>query len=220
MHQVSGKGYIGNALSLVIHAAVISGLVYATLSARRDDAQPQFDTTLVMMAPATEHQSPPPPTLDLQVKGFQTVTVPEVIPAALPQVDLQQHFDPRDFTGIGVEGGSAHGIVTGPDDVLSETMVDEVPTLLAAPVPEYPALLRQAGISGRVTLQAIVDTTGRAEPSSIKILQAPAPGFERSSRQWMLKALFRPARLRGRAVRVFVRVPLDYTLTSRAASGE
>lgn len=214
-----GTGLLGGAASFAIHTSIILALVYATLSARQGDAPLQYDTTLVLLAPEAEHATPAPPALNLRVQGFQTVTIPEVIPAVLPQIELQQHFDPRDFTGIGTEGGVAHGISPAPGEVLSESMVDEIPLLLAAPTPEYPSLLRQAGIGGRVTLQAVLDTTGRVEPGSIRLLEAPAPGFERSSRQWMLKAVFRPARLRGRAVRVMVRVPLDYTLTSGAASG-
>ncbi len=215
------KGFFGSGgfLSLAVHAAVIGGLVYATRSARHSDTRIQFDTTLVMMAPEAEHQPPPQPALDLPLKGFHTVVVPEMMPTAIPQIDLHEHFDPKDFTGVGMEGGSAKGLTPGADEVFSETVVDEVPMLLAAPVPEYPSLLRQAGISGRVMLQAVVGTTGRAEPGSIKVVRSPSPGFDRPSRQWILKALFRPARLQGRAVRVLVNLPLDYTLASGASTG-
>jgi protein TonB len=82
----------------------------------------------------------------------------------------------------------------------------------------YPELLRQAGIQGRVVLQAIIDTAGRAEPSSIRIMQSPNPEFDQPSRDWLVGALFRPARVRGRAVRVLVAVPLDYHLSGLAAA--
>lgn len=213
-----GKGVLGGLVSLVFHTTVITGLVYATLSARRSDSRIQFDTTLVMVAPAERQAPPPQPTLDPPLKGFQNIVVPDVIPTAIPHIDLQEHFNPKDYSGVGVEGGTAGGLAPGADEVFSETVVDEVPMLLAAPAPEYPSLLRQAGITGRVVLQAIVDTTGRAEPSSIKVVESPNVGFERASRQWMLKALFRPARLRGRPVRVYVHLPLDFTIAGRAGS--
>ena len=47
---------------------------------------------------------------------------------------------------------------------------------------------------------------------SIKIVQTPSPGFNRSTSQWALAALFRPARIQGRAVRALVRLPLDYSV--------
>lgn len=215
-----GKGFLGGFISLLVHTAVIAGVVYVTLSASHSDTRLQFDTTLVMMAPEADRQPPPPPpALDVALKGFQTVVVPTVIPAAIPQIDLQQRFDPRDFTGVGVEGGRADGIPSDPDAVWTEALVDQVPTLLAAPPPDYPALLRQAGISGHVVLQAVLDTNGRAEPASIKVVSTSHVGFERPGRQWMLKALFRPARARGRAVRVLVNMPLDFTITSSASGG-
>jgi hypothetical protein len=54
-------------------------------------------------------------------------------------------------------------------------------------------------------------TTGRAEPSSIKIVQSPSPGFDGPVTRWALRAQFRPARLRGRAVRVLIQLPIDYS---------
>ncbi len=54
----------------------------------------------------------------------------------------------------------------------------------------------------------------RAEPSSIEIATSPNPGFDGPAREWILKALFRPARVHGRAVRVHITQPLDYSVTS------
>jgi len=101
------------------------------------------------------------------------------------------------------------------NEVFMEAIVEEKPSVLSAPQPPYPELLRQAGIQGRVLIQAVIDTTGRAEPNSIKIIQSPNPGFDQPSRTWIQHALFRPARVHGRAVRVLVQVPLDYRITGK-----
>ena len=50
--------------------------------------------------------------------------------------------------------------VQGANDALSESMVDERPVFLSGPPLQYPTLLRQAGIHGRVLVRAIIDTTG------------------------------------------------------------
>ena len=63
--------------------------------------------------------------------------------------------------------------------------------------------------------EAGVVTIGRAESNSIKIIQSPNPGFDQPSRTWIQHALFRPARVHGRAVRVLVQVPLDYRITGK-----
>src|SRR5207344_1394360 len=96
----------------------------------------------------------------------------------------QRPFDPRDFTGRGVEGGVAYGVVGGTgevdpdmaptdrDAVYTATLEDvrfEPARLISEPLPKYPPLLQQAGISGLVKVRFIVDTTGRVERPSIKI---------------------------------------------------
>jgi len=105
----------------------------------------------------------------------------------------------------------------GPGDaalshVYAEDSVDEPPTIVSAPPLEYPPLLRQGGVQGRVMIQAIVDTLGRPEPMSLKILARPSTGFEQSARDHVLHTVFRPGRVKGRAVRVRVRVPIDYKI--------
>lgn len=203
-------------VSLVVHAAVIAGAVLATLTAGQGVAGPQADTTIVYLAqPRQQQQKPPeqqPVNLGMPLKGFQTVVAPTEIPSDIPPVNLQEQFNPKDYSGIGVEGGVAAGIVpTG--EVYLEAIVEEKPSVLSAPQPRYPEMLRQAGIEGRVVMQAIIDTSGRAEPNSITIVRSPNPAFNDVSRTWMLGALFRPARVHGRAVRVLVEVPIDYRIT-------
>ena len=208
--QLLGVGF----LSVAIHTVVIAGAVYATTVAGRSDATVKLDTTLVLLASA-QQQKPPeqqPARLDAPLRGFQTVVVPPAIPSDIPPVDLHEHFDPKDYSGTGLEGGHATGLVPDDGRVYAAAIVDQPPALLSAPPPVYPDLLKQAGIQGRVVLQAVVDTTGRVEPGSIKLLRTPNRGFDEPTRQWVLKALFRPARLQGRLVRVLVNLPLDYSL--------
>ena len=204
--------------SLAMHAVVIIGAVAATLSASRRDAAVKVDTTAIFLEPPQSQPmppAPPPVSLDFPLKGFQTLTIPVVILTSIPPVDLQTPFDPKDYTGTGVEGGRANGTVPGDNEVYTESLVDERPELLSAPPPPYPKVLSDAGIQGRVILQAIVDTTGRVVPGSVKIVQSPSPGFDIPVEQWVLKALFRPARRLGRAVRVYVNLPVDYSATRR-----
>src|SRR6266849_2130658 len=97
------------AVSLALHAAVIFGAIGATLKVARRDAAAIADTTVVFLEPPRPAVPPPPVQLDVTLQGFQSVVVPVVIPADIPPINLQQHFDPRDFSGIGVEGGSVNG---------------------------------------------------------------------------------------------------------------
>jgi protein TonB len=91
-------------------------------------------------------------------------------------------------------------------------LIEQAPAILAGPVPAYPELLRQAGLQGRVVLEAVVDTSGRVELGSLTVVSASNPGFVAPARQALSSTLFRPGRVRGHAVRVRVRVPMEFML--------
>jgi len=200
--------------SLAIHSAMIVGVVYATPhSAPRED-QVRMHTTVVLLAPQEQQKpdDPPPVQLADALKGFQTVALPVQIPTDIPPVDLQQRFDPKDYSGSGVEDG-----LSG-NEVYAEALVEERPALLSSPTPVYPAHLKQAGIQGRVILPAVIDTTGRVEPASVRIMTSSHPAFDQPTKDWVLKALFRPARLHGRGVRVSINLVVDYAITPSSGS--
>jgi len=205
-----GLGFV----SLVGHSILVLLAVIATLTAGRAATDAPIDTTMVFLnqeeKKAPEEQ---PPVLDIpQLKGFQTVVAPTDIPTNIPPINLQEHFDPKDYSGTGVEGGIGTGIVPSSGDVYMESVVEERPEVLSGPQLQYPDLLRQAAIQGRVLVQAIIDTAGRAEPPSVKVIQSPNPGFDQSAKNYVLRALFRPARVHGRAVRVLINLPIDFKI--------
>lgn len=209
------KGALGlGFVSLVGHSVIVLGAVVATLTAGQKNDDAVVDTAMVFLN--QEEQKKPeeqPPVVEVpQLKGFQTVVAPTDIPTNIPPINLQEKFDPKDYTGTGVEGGIGTGIVPSSDQVFMESVVEERPEMLTRPPLQYPDLLRQAGVQGRVLVQAIIDTSGRAEPASVKVIQSPNPGFDQPAKTLILKALFRPARVHGRAVRVLINQPVDFTI--------
>ena len=93
-----------------------------------------------------------------------------------------------------------------------EAVVDVKPAILFLPSPEYPVQLRVKGVGGRVLVQCIVDTMGIVEPNSVKILQTPDTAFSRATIEAVVQARFTPARVKGKAVRVLVDVPIDFNV--------
>lgn len=196
-------------LSLMAHTLLITGLVYATVQAGQPAASKPV--ALLLDYPVTPQKSADPLPVDLPL-GFPTIPVVTSIPTGIPPVDIDVRINPQDLTGVGIEGGTPTGVVPGNGDVLTPDLVQERPEMLSHPSLVYPELLKQAGIEGNVIAQAIVDTTGRIEASSIRILESPNPGFDQPAKDLVLKSLYRPARVYGRAVRVLIQQPIAFTL--------
>jgi periplasmic protein TonB len=212
-------------LSLGVHGLLIFAAVKATQGVAETVNAKPVDTTMVFLKPPPPAPPPPPPPPEQVVvthpppKGFQTVVAPTDIPKDIPPIDLKQKaFDPKDFTGKGVEGGVATGVVggTGPVDVkaevFTEAQLDDPVQPISIPQPRYPPVLQSAGIAGRVEMQYIVDTTGHAEQSSFKILKSTHQAFEEPAREAIMKAVFKPARFRGRPVRQLVQQAISFKI--------
>ena len=101
-------------------------------------------------------------------------------------------------------------VVNGQEVVSGRRLQYERPQILSGPRLQYPELLRRAGIEGRVIVQATIDTTGRAEPASVKVIESAHAGFNESAASWVRQALFRPARVNGQAVRALMKIPIDF----------
>jgi len=141
---------------------------------------------------------------------------PDIIPKDIPPIDLKaKPFDPKDFSGKGVEGGISAGVVggTGPVElgqVFLTSQLDDPAQRISGPDPRFPPVMASAGISGSVDLQYIVDTTGHAEPNSIKVLARTHEAFVEPARETILKSVYKPARYKGEPVRQQVQQRISF----------
>lgn len=221
-----GSAFGGGMVSTIVHALLITAAVFATLGAKEQLEESRADTNMVFVTPPEPEQppepEPPPPeqvlaTLAPPPKGFQTVVPPSEIPTEIPDIDLSQTFDPRNFTGRGVEGGVAWGVEDSDETVdlnatFLEAVVQERPEPLSCPTPRYPDILRNARIEGRVLLKFVIDADGRAEPSSLEVVSSDNGAFNRPAEDAIKGCRFRPGRIRGQAVRVLVQMPVRFNL--------
>jgi periplasmic protein TonB len=211
------------AVSVLVHAALIFAAVKATQGVAETMSNRPVDTTMVFLKPP-EPPPPPPeqPPPDVVVaanpppKGFQTVVAPTDIPKDIPPIDLSEKpFDPKDFTGKGIEGGIAKGIPGGTGPVVSgevflEAQLDDPVQPISIPTPRYPPVLQSAGIAGSVDLQYVVDTTGHAEPGSFKVLKTTHPAFVEPAKEAITKGVFKPAKFKGQPVRQLVQQRISF----------
>ena len=209
-------------LSVLVHVGLIFGAVEATRGMAETIKNRPIDTTMVFLKPPPPPPPPPdqpPPDVIVSQnpppKGFQTVVAPTDIPKDIPPIDLNEKpFDPKDFTGKGVEGGVGTGVVggTGPvtGEVFLEAQLDDPVQAISIPTPRYPPVLQSAGIAGAVDLQYVVDTTGHTEPGSFKVLKTTHPAFVEPAKEAILKGVFKPAKFKGQAVRQLVQQRISF----------
>jgi TonB family protein len=88
--------------------------------------------------------------------------------------------------------------------------VDEPPALLRHPPIRYAPEMQSLRIGGTVVVEATLDTTGRILPSPVKIVQSPNPVFDAEAKRVVLAAVYRPARVHGRATRVTISQPITF----------
>lgn len=221
--KVTEKKPFGSAvMSVAIQAALLYGAVVATRGAAETIREIIQDTTMVFLEPPKPEAPPeaPPPEAIVAAnpppKGFQTVIAVSEIPTEIPPVDLTQKFNPDDFTGKGVEGGIAAGVVggTGPvieGEVFLAAELEDRPRLISIEEPRYPPVLESAGITGRVVFDFIVDTLGRVSARSIKVISSTNKAFETPAIDALRTALFSPGKVQGDPVQVLVRQAISFT---------
>lgn len=215
----------GTIFSVVMHVVLVALAIQATLNAGQKEVKKEQKIDFVEVKkdepPPPKEKAPPPPdvTVAPPPKGFQVLVTPLSIPDVLPDIDLSKKMtDEKDFTGKGVAGGRSTGVVGGtaplnPDQALYDYQVEKpVAQAPGSPGPRYPDILRGNGIEGEVIAQFIVDTTGRAEPSSFKVLKTTHELFAEAVRTALPKMRFIPAELGGRKVKQLVQQPFSFTI--------
>src|SRR6476661_325270 len=218
----------GLIISGILHAVIGTAAVYGTLQAKEQLEKPKAEKVeFVEMKkkdepPPPKEQPPPPPDVVAAPpppKGFQVLTAPIKVPDVLPDIDLSKKVtDEADFSGKGVAGGTSKGVVGGTpvntDQPYFEFQVEkQVQTAAGSPQPRYPDMLKSANIEGEVLAQFVVDTTGRADMSTFKVLKSSHELFTQAVKNVLPNMRFYPAEIGGRKVKQMVQQPFTFALT-------
>jgi protein TonB len=223
------KRAAGVIFSAVLHVVLITAAVYGTLQAKNAIEKPKAEKVeFVEMKkkdeppPPKEEPKPPPPDVVVKApppKGFQVLTAPIKIPDVLPDIDLSKKVtNEEDFSGKGVAGGIAKGVVGGTPQPVSDQpyfefqVEKQVAALPDNPRPRYPDMLRSANVEGEVLAQFVVDTSGRAEMNTFKVLKSSHDLFTNSVKSALANMRFYPAEVGGRKVKQLVQMPFVFGL--------
>ena len=208
------KGW-GTAVSVAAHGAIVLLLVIATrVDARPRHAGPRPDGPIIWTQPPAgpSHGGPTgsgggstrtdDPELTLRGPALPGTSIDVASPAG-PTFSI-----PGD-TGVMSEiGGTGGGVAVGRagdgDGVAGEAMVDERVGIVSERRPRYPEALRMAGVTGVVTVRFVVDTTGRADMPSLRVIDSPNGQLTDAVIAAVRGTRFIPGRVRGRAVPTLV----------------
>ena len=202
----------GGTTSVVVHVAIILLVVYATAQSEPRRKILRDDPILTRLAPpladppdgktgaaggrtrstTSSNTTPPPPT-----PGPVNISTPSSPLEGISATDTTLITDIVGGRGGGAEISAGNAIATG-------ATVDTPVRVLAERSPAYPEILRAAGIGGTVTAQFVVDTTGRVEMASIRLLASSHELFARAVTASLRDMRFTPGSLGGHPVRMLV----------------
>ena len=210
------------ALSVAVHAVVMSAAIYGTGVRAR-----QLEQTIADRGALLRYLPPP----DRRPSSANIVE-------HLRYVDLGSRAQPLPVRLDGQVAGSAgrnreSGVpgqqlddarsqapaasFESPDSVYSMLDVEETAVRTAgSAAPVYPYELMSVGTEGGVFLRFVVDSSGRADVASIEVVRSSHPAFTQSVRQALPLMLFTPATIGGRRVRQLVEQNFEFRIARPA----
>lgn len=217
----------GAALSVAAHLAIIGAVTAHTVHGRT----PAAEKPKVVLLHFAQPKAPPPVTPSVSTASMPSapsigsiiirrVPVPAFVPTSLPPVDLSSGAS---FDSVVISGAGSSG-TTGPRSVIDgESSAnstewrgsDLLMRIVTSVKPRYPEALRQTGIDGRVVVQFTVDTAGRVEAASIRVLSSTHELFTRAVRDALVQFRFVPAQVGGRRVTALAEMPFEFQISGR-----
>ena len=205
--------------ALLLHAILIAAAVTSTASSGVSAPQVPRDTIRVDLAVIPQRPNsaqpgmpklllPSAPTVPNTSAAVPKLEVPplSVVGPATPDTAIA---DPS------ASSGAAAGTQNSSPSLLRSSEVDELPELQRDLRPEYPDVLRRAGVSGAVEVEYVVGKDGRFDPGSLHVLTTDHDRFTASVVQALRRARFRAARRAGQAVSVLVRQTIRFRSETR-----
>lgn len=78
----------------------------------------------------------------------------------------------------------------------------------------YPPLMRDAGISGTVTVRFRITRTGTVDPSSVEVVESTHEAFSEAAVRVVTRMRFSPGKLHASPVPVWVTLPVTFTIAN------
>jgi protein TonB len=223
--QTTKRGGGGTVLSFIAHYGLILAVIYTSAGTATAAAGPRQEKVRYVepeKAEPPEPEAPAPELLKapLPPRALPTLLAPVEIPTVIPAIDLSRAAtDPAIFDGRrGPPGPPSNGTVSAdstsrPDHAYLEHEVEK--PVLPAPnsaAPTYPDFLRRAGVEGHALVSFVVDTTGRVDIRTFKVISSTHDFFATSVRNALPRMRFIPAETARGKVRQLVQQPFSFAI--------
>jgi protein TonB len=212
----------GTVFSFVAHYGLVLFMIYTSAEAATAANGPRDEkVNFVEPAAPVVKKEPPPPELlaaPLPPKSVPVLVAPIDIPTTIPAVDLSvRPTDPGDFERRAVERHDQIGIGGNQAEPETPVYLDfqlEKPASLApnSAGPAYPDILRQAGIEGEAVVSFVVDSTGRVDLGTFRVIRATHELFVVAVKNALPRMRFIPAELGEKRVRQLVQQPYSFAI--------
>ncbi len=212
---------VGLALSVVAHVAIITAAVQATTRGPGSELEAPTESVRYLIPFDKILRAPVTPSLEPHIAltwgegdgtgGGNAAELSRVLDrTAKPEADAAGRG--RDTGGeqlvLPVIANLLHG-----DTIRSELEVDStVERTAESAAPAYPADLLAQNVEGEVRVQFVVDTSGRVDPASFRIVASSHYAFADAVRVALPGMKFRPAKMRERAVPQLVEQPFSFRI--------
>ncbi|MBA4071533.1 MAG: hypothetical protein C0497_06820 [Gemmatimonas sp.] len=210
----------GAGVSLVVHAALVLAV---TVGAGQTLMQPPVTASESIIESALKYRLPPDrpgqSAVEEQARwssarpaalppGNPETYSPQVEPAGTPVPDVEDSAAPVPLA----EAAAAQNAFTLLD---VDTAAVRDPS---SAVPVYPPLLERRGIEGTAVVRFVVDTTGRADLATFRLIETNHPLFAAAVRDALPGMKFHPATVGPKKVRQLVEIPFGFRIIQRGSA--
>ena len=207
-------------ISVVTHLLLIGGAIAST--SRPASLDPDWIENRA-------YYLPPPNRVPSQEGSRETIKyvelAPEGVGAGYGQAGLgtQEQAVPHDTSpslgdlGRDLTSSDLAPKLAGGDSVFTQLEVDSIVARYpGSAAPAYPIEMLKQGVQGSVTTQYVVDTTGFADTTSLKIMRTTHPEFSEAVRSALPFMRFFPAKVGAKKVRQLVEPEFSFKIEQAA----
>jgi hypothetical protein len=211
----------GALVSLVAHAVLITGSVFATRGGPAGAIE-EASEKVTFLVPMNHTTSPPPREESVQYvregqkagnSGFEEKIIDKAATRTAPVVGQgKEEGRPQEVAEASVPNAVYDTVATAVD-------VDSAVTRFAdSAAPAYPPKLLELKVEGGAYVQFVVDTLGLPDTTSFRVISATHPEFAQSVRDALPGMRFHPAILRSKKVPQLVEQPFMFKIIPPAAA--